>query len=75
MQIPGFVWTAVLALIPLLVQWLMGDYFAGQPWVSLVVIVLGFVAKLLELYRPAQVRGLEAADAEPSKLRRFLLGG
>jgi F0F1-type ATP synthase assembly protein I len=79
MQIPGFVWTAVLALIPLLIQWLSGDYFAGQPWVSLVVIVLGFVAKLVELYAPREdVRaGFESAYAQPKpgKVRRFLLGG
>lgn len=80
MQIPGVVWTAVLALIPLLIQWLSGDYFAGQPWVSLAVILLGTVAKVIEMYAPrAEVRGVgfESAYAprEPGKVRRFLLGG
>lgn len=81
MQIPGVVWTAVLALIPLLVQWLSGDYFAGQPWVSLAVIVLGFVAKLIEVYAPlasaTRDAGFESAYAKPapSNVRRVLLGG
>jgi hypothetical protein len=76
MQIPGFVWTAILALIPLLVQWLQGEYFTGQTWVSLAVIILGFLAKLIELYRLQPPRaGLESTlEAEPSKVRRFLLG-
>lgn len=71
-KIPGFVWTAILALIPLLVQWLQGEYFAAQTWVSVAIIVLGALAKLLEVYRPAQP---QARDMEPSsKARRFLLG-
>lgn len=75
MQIPGFVWTAILALIPLLVQWLQGEYFSGQTWVSLAVIILGFLAKLIELYRMQPRAGLESTfEAEPSKMRRFLLG-
>lgn len=84
MQVPGVVWTAVLALIPLLIQWLSGDYFADQPWVSLAVILLGTIAKLIEVYAPREdkreiVSGVafESAYAphEPSKVRRFLLGG
>ena len=44
MRVPGFLWTAILALIPLLIEWLGGDYFTGQQWVPWVVIALGFVA-------------------------------
>ena len=78
MKVPGFLWTAVLALIPLIVEWLQGDYFSGQTWVSVVVLILGFVAKALELYLASRqpAAGLEAyANApEPSQVRRFLLG-
>jgi len=81
MQVPGFLWTALLALIPLLIQWLGGDYFAGQQWVPWAVVALGFIAKLVELYgrgqtpAPAQMREAAPGGAAPaSKVWRFLLG-
>lgn len=81
MQIPGFLWTAILALIPLLVGWLGGDYFAGQGWVAWVVIVLGGVLKALELYREqhgSQARMTSSKRAAPPAtehpLRKFWLG-
>ena len=49
MQVPGFLWTAVLALIPLLIQWIGGDYFAGRAG-TWAIVVLGFLAKAIELY-------------------------
>lgn len=76
MKIPGFLWTAVLALIPLLIQWLEGDYFTGQTWVSIAVLVLGFAAKAIELYL-AQKRavGYESFGGVPeSRVKRFLVG-
>jgi len=76
MKIPGFLWTAVLALIPLLIQWLEGDYFTGQTWVSIAVLVLGFAAKAIELYL-AQKRavGYESFGGAPeSRVKRFLVG-
>ena len=77
MKIPGFLWTAVLALIPLLIQWLEGDYFTGQTWVSIAVLVLGFAAKAIELYL-AQKRavGFETyvSDQPESRVKRFLVG-
>ena len=85
MQVPGFLLTALLALIPLLVQWLGGDYFAGQAWVPWAVIALGFAGKLIEMLaaqkraaaRPALPETFfeSAAVAAPeSPARRFLLG-
>lgn len=79
MQVPGFVWVAILALIPLLVQWLQGEWFQGQLWASLAVLILGFVTKLIELYRSMGTgRSLEAMTADDgqsaSLLRRFLFG-
>lgn len=76
MKVPGFLWTAVLALIPLIVEWLQGDYFTGQTWVSIAVLVLGFAAKAIELYL-AQKRavGYESFGSVPeSRVKRFLLG-
>jgi hypothetical protein len=75
MKVPGFLWTAVLALIPLLIQWLEGDYFSGQTWVSIAVLVLGFTAKAIELYL-AQKRavGFESFTAPESRVKRFLVG-
>ena len=78
MQVPGFLWTAVLALIPLLITWIGGDYFAGQAWVPWAIVVLGFVAKAIELYRVSRkpAAGFEAYEDVPKSLRakRFLLG-
>lgn len=78
MNIPGFVWTAVLALIPLLVQWLEGDYFSSQKWVSVAILVLLGIGKLIEVFRPqltddVGTRGLAAGPGR-SRVRRFLLG-
>ena len=56
MQIPAFVWTALLALIPLLVNWLGGDYFGGQGWVAWAVLALGGLAKAIALYREQDAR-------------------
>lgn len=74
-QVPGFLWTALLALIPLLVTWLQGDYFAGQQWVAIAIIALGALAKLIEVTRApvAQARDVFAAPGR-STFSRFLLG-
>jgi len=76
MKVPGFLWTAVLALIPLIVEWLQGDYFSGQTWVSIVVLVLGFAAKAIELYlAQRQTGGFETyAPVSESRVKRFLVG-
>lgn len=50
-RVPGFIWVAILALIPLLIQWLNGEYFAGQAWVSFAAIALSFIASLIKAYR------------------------
>jgi uncharacterized membrane protein len=81
MQIPGFLWTALLALIPLLIQWLGGDYFTGQAWVPWLIVILGFIAKAIELYRlqvaPQQQQFesfTERDETNSTKVKRFLLG-
>jgi len=80
MQVPGFLWTAVLALIPLLVQWLGGDYFDGQSWVPWAIMALGLVAKAIELAREqaaAERPSIRIVGEEPPagfSLRRLLLG-
>lgn len=80
MQIPGFLWTAILALIPLLVQWLGGDYFATEQWVPWAVMTLGLIAKVIELARAqAAPEGKwfypAARPVAPlAFVRRFLLG-
>lgn len=77
MQVPGFLWTAILALLPLIITWLGGDYFAEQAWVPWVVLVLGFVAKAIEQARAdggATPRLRVVGEGDSSKLRRFLLG-
>ena len=81
MQIPGFAWTAALALIPLLINWLGGDYFVGQSWVPWAVVVLGAVAKFIALYREQRTPASRAEQAmrtsplttEPLWVR-FLIG-
>lgn len=84
MKIPGFLWTALLALIPLLIQWLGGDYFTGQSWAPWVIMALGFVAKAVEMWRQQhQLAGRWTYPAPDSHVisetrwarwRRFLLG-
>jgi len=79
MRVPGFLWTAILALIPLLIEWLGGDYFTGQQWVPWVVIALGFVAKLIEMLRvrPVEELPFETAITDEvfeGRIRRFFLG-
>lgn len=77
-RLPGFVWTALIALIPLLVTWLQGAYFAGQQWTAIVIIALGALAKLIEVTRsqPADATARDAFSAAPSRsaFNRFLLG-
>lgn len=79
MQIPGIVWTAILAAIPLVVQFLSGEVFAGQAWVSGAVLILGLVARLIEVYAPKQpvTKAYKPGDRFPTRgnLSRLLFGG
>lgn len=59
---PAVIWTAVLALIPLLIEWLQGDYFAGEDWVLLAVALLTITARFIEVY-VALLRAQEASQA------------
>ena len=77
LRIPGAAW---IALILAIVGWLQGDWFAGQEWVAGVVLILGLVAKLIEVYavKPPtplapELRGLQAAAGD--KWLRVFFGG
>lgn len=54
-HIPGAAW---IALILAVIGWLQGDYFKDQAWVPGVVLVLGVVAKLLQMYLFAEKYGV-----------------
>lgn len=62
---PAMIWTAVLALIPLLIQWLQGDAFKGEDWVLLAVALLTLAARFIEVY-VAQLQ--EAGNAGPPQM-------
>lgn len=76
---PGFIWVAILAIIPLLIQWINGEYFAGQAWVSFAAIALSFVAGLIKAYlemeeqKSATSRSLGAQKVK-FPYRTFFLG-
>jgi hypothetical protein len=46
-RVPGLAW---VALIMAVVGWLQGEWFAGEPWVPGVVLMLTAAAKLLQMY-------------------------
>ena len=74
MQIPGWLWTLALALIPVVVDWLSTGELSASPWVPGAIILLGAVAKLIELaVTPEPMR--YATKRPASFARRFLLGG
>lgn len=47
-NIPGVVWIGLIAAIT---KW-VSDSFPDQPWAPAVVIVLGMIAKLIQIYWP-----------------------
>ena len=79
MRIPGVAWTAlIVTLTGVLGGWLT-DYVQA-PWVPIVIILLGAVAKIAETYLaaptpPPALRQL-TATTQPARLtwRQFLLG-
>ena len=75
MKIPGAAWVALILAI---IGWLQGDWFAGQEWVAGVVLGLGLVAKLIEVYivKPPTVTSTRG-DARPAGSRwlRVVWGG
>lgn len=83
-RVPGFIWLAVLALIPLLIQWLNGEYFAGQAWVSFVIVTLGFIGNLIKAYQLMEdertlisngvARSSDSGDGVGFPYKTFLLG-
>jgi len=74
-KLPGAFWTTLLALIPVIVNLLQGEGLAGELWVPGVIILLGAIAKLAEVYvtPPPPTRSLN--QRAPSTAARFLFGG
>ena len=60
-NIPGVVW---IGLIAALTKW-VSDSFPDQPWAPAVVIGLGAVAKLIQLYWPKPATETPAPAATP----------
>ncbi|MBK8676997.1 MAG: hypothetical protein IPN27_11700 [Cellvibrionales bacterium] len=54
-HIPGAAWIAFILAI---IGWLQGDYFKDEAWVPGVILVLGVVAKLLQMYIFAESYGI-----------------
>ena len=81
MQIPGVVWTTLATFIPLAVMFVNGlaeqDVITGAV-ASVIVIVLGAILKIIEVYggkgAPAGVLGNVAPADTRSRARRFWLG-
>ena len=68
MRLPG---VAYVALITVMIGWLQGDWFADQIWIPAAVIILGAIAKLIEVYLPSQQRAFER---EVPRWRAVLFG-
>lgn len=60
-NVPGIVW---ISLIAALTKW-VGDSFPDQPWAPAVVIVLGGLAKLIQVYWPKPAEPTPAAAPGP----------
>lgn len=57
-NIPGAVWVTLIVAIT---KWL-SDSFPDQPWLPAIVVVLGAVAKLIQMYLPGQPATVTAAE-------------
>lgn len=70
--IPGVAW---VTLITAIIGWLQGDWFADQPWVPIVVIVLSAIAQIIRVYVPVtETRSLDLGRSKQGKLSRILWG-
>mgnify|MGYP001612345653 CR=1 FL=1 len=75
MRIPGVVWTALIVLLTGALSGWLTDWFSGEAWAPLAVLILGLIAKAAEIYlTPTPVTGLRTPADERSKLARLLLG-
>lgn len=61
-NIPGAVWVALIVAVT---KWL-SDSFPDQPWLTAVVIVLGAIAKLIEMYWPSSAGQADADEPAPA---------
>lgn len=68
MRLPGAFW---IALVTMLIGLAQGDWFADQIWIPAAVIILGAIAKLIEVYLPSQQRAFER---EVPRWRAVLFG-
>ena len=70
--IPGAAW---VALITAIIGWLQGDWFVGQAWVPIVVILLGALLQILRVYVLDQGDGLlRHINREQSRVSRVFWG-
>lgn len=70
-RVPGLAW---VALIMAVVGWLQGDWFAGEPWVPGVVLVLTAAAKLLQMYVWPDTPTRSVSDDAPGRAFQFFWG-
>ena len=75
MQIPGWSWTLLIALIPPVVDWLQHGEFSASPWAPAALILLGAIAKLVELAVTSSAKRYAAVQRPASFARRFFFGG
>ena len=70
-RVPGLAW---VALIMAVVGWLQGEWFAGEPWVPGVVLVLTAAAKLLQMYVWPDTPTRSASADTPGRAFQFFWG-
>ena len=71
-RVTGLAW---VALIMAVVGWLQGEWFAGEPWVPGVVLVLTAAAKLLQMYVWPDTPATRSASADtPGRAFQFFWG-
>jgi len=73
MRVPGALWTVLIAAATAFLQSLASGLGGLDVWwAALAVALVGFVLKLIDLYRPGA--GVVAFGSGESRWRRFWLG-